>query len=448
MYKGIVKGTGKRLRAAFRYGMNISKIKTILSQDFFRHNFVFLVGSLGIAVFSYLYYPVIGRMVSVSEYGEIQAWISLFMEFGIVLTAFGYVITNIANNHENAATKQILLLEIERLALLVSVVLFVGLGTASHYLSLSFQFSSMWPFVALGILIILNVPATFRTYYLQGNKQLKEVALAGIIFAAGKLAVSVILIAAGLNISGVIFGYIIAQIINLMYVATKTRGKLPTLRSSVPVTLKEARFVSERHVLKQEMLYGLFILVLLAVVTVLYTSDAIVVRRYFTPNEAGLFSGISSVARIVFFVTASIAGVLIASVKIKNSTEENTRTLTKSLFLLLAIGGCVLLVFSVLPDLCVKILIGSKYATLSYLLPWVAVSTLIASLNNLLFSYQIALRRYESVAPALLGSGLLVVLLFTRHRSMPEVIADYILCNLLIFMITMVQIYVKRSKHD
>lgn len=421
--------------------MKSSKIRALLEQDFFKHNAIFLVGSLGIAVFNYLYYPVMGRLVPVSLFGEIQAWISLFMEFGIILTAFGYIITNIVHNQKDKPSKTVLLVELERLALVISVVVFIGLWLSSYYLSSSLQFNSILPFIALGALILLNVPATFRTYYLQGEKKLMSVAVGGIVFALGKLLLSVILVLVGFKLFGIILGYILAQLANLYYVAYKTRGKLPSLRASLPVRLEGVKFKSERNDLKRELRYGLLILVLLSIVTVLYTSDAIIVRRYFTPDEAGFFSGISSVARIVFFVTASVAGVLIASVKLQGDHKENKRLLVRSLILLLGIGGVVVLGFILLPHWCVSLLIGSSYASYSYLLPWLAISMLLGSVNNLLFSYQIALRKYSALFPAVAGMIVLGVLVVMNHQTLKDVAISYIAANGTICIITLGQIF-------
>lgn len=423
------------------------KIQTVLQQDFIKHNAVFFLGTLGISVFNYLYYPVIGRLATVSEFGEIQALISLFMELGIVLTVFGYITTNIVNNHNDKSNKIVLLTELERLALFITVALFGILVIASFYLKSSLQFTSIIPLIGVGALIVLNVPSTFRTYFLQGEKKLKEVSISGIIFAVGKLVLSAAFIVIGWHVFGAIAGYIIAQAATLYYVAAKTHGKLPSVRSSIPVRMEGLKFKTERSILKRELLFGCVILVLLATVTILYTSDAIVVRRFFSPQEAGFFSGLSAIARIVFFVTASVAGVLIASIKISNTAAENHRTLVKSLGLVCAIGGVAVLAFSLFPHFITKVLIGGDYVKYTYLLPWMALSMLLCSFNNLLFSYQVALRDYSSLWAAGVGIILLPVLLVTNHATLLHIAYDYVICNLVIFVIACIQIFRRGETH-
>lgn len=413
--------------------------------DFLKYNIIFFIGTLSIAFFNYLYYPVISRLVSVSDFGEIQAWISLFMEFGIILTAFGYVITNIVRNHESE--KKVLLIELERIALGISIVIFFILSILSIYLKASFQFTSYIPFVALGLMIVLNVPATFRTYYLQGQRRLKEVAISGVVFAVGKLLLTVLFLIMGMRLFGVICGYLIGVVATIYYLVQKTSGSLPSVFSSLPLSLAKPKFQTEAKTLKREVKYGLFILVLLFLIAILSTSDAIVVRRFFSPHDAGLFSGISSIGRIVYFITASVAGVLIATVQVKDSLSENRAVLRKSIYMILLIGGSVMTVFILFPELCVDILIGSKYASELSLLPWIGVSMLFASLNNLLFSYQIALRKFVTIIPAVLGIVLLIALIMLLHRTLKQVALDYAICNFVVFVVTLLVIYRQRMNH-
>lgn len=91
----------------------------------------------------------------------------------------------------------------------------------------------------MGILIIINIPSTSRAYILQGMKRLKEVSVAGIIYALGKLLLSVALIYLLTNdIMASILGYIIAQILMLIYVNNKLGNEYVTIKES----LKPIRF--------------------------------------------------------------------------------------------------------------------------------------------------------------------------------------------------------------
>jgi O-antigen/teichoic acid export membrane protein len=428
----------------------VKKYKTHLTslakQDFIRHNAIFFIGSLAIAVFNYLYYPVISRMVSVSDFGEIQALISIFMQLGIVLTAFGYVVTNIINNTKNNDESVKVIVRLEQATLLISTALFVLLCLGSVLLQNSLQFSSAIPLILVGLLVMINVPSTSRTYFLQGMKHLKEVSISGVLFAAGKLLLTVLLIMLGNDVLAVMFGYIIAQTVTLLYLMKKSQT-FPRLRALFVFEKPDDSKLSAplNKLVKRELFYGLMVIILLSGVMLLYTSDSIMTRLYFHPEIAGLYSGISAIARIIFFVTASIAGVLIATIKLGDSHQTNQRTLVKSMGLITAIGGAVAIFFSLFSDFSIKLLLGSSYLHFGYLLPLLSLVMMFCAYNNLLVSYQIALRQFSAIIPVVIGVMLLAVCILLDHSSLEAIIRGYLISNVIVCMILSLQI-VRRGK--
>ena len=49
-----------------------------------------------LAVVNYAYHPILGRMLTVEEYGETQAIVSLFLNIGIIGGVFVAVMNNVA----------------------------------------------------------------------------------------------------------------------------------------------------------------------------------------------------------------------------------------------------------------------------------------------------------------------------------------------------------------
>lgn len=420
----------------------MSKVKHLLTRDFVRHNIIFFVGTLLISIFNYLYYPVIGRMVSVESFGEIQALISLFIQLGIILTAFGYVVTNITNNAKDSRESMALILRLERITLVLCLFIFVLLSLLSYSLKSSLQFTSVGPLILVGILIVLNVPSTARTYYLQGEKRLKEVSVTGIIFAAGKLVLSVLFIFLFFAVTAAILGYIVALVLSLGYLVLKTGGVFPGLGRSFKT--KSADASVDRKTIKDELVYGLAILILLSGVTLLYSSDTVVVRLFFNPVEAGLYSAVSAVARIVFFVTASVAGVLLATVKIGEKYSKNLSTLFSSFGIVTLIGGAVALLFALFPTFSMQVLFGNKYTEAAGILPVLALVMLICSYNNLLVSFEIALRRFKViyiVLISMLAGGLLIWML---HDTLMHIVMGYLAANVMVFVLLSVHIVTRK----
>lgn len=425
----------------------LSQIKQkVKSSDLLRYNLIFFVGTMFISVFNYLYYPVLGRIVTVTDFGEIQAVISIFMQLGIVLTAFGYVITNIVSNTQNSDETNRIILHLEQIMLVVSIIALPLLIAGAFLFQEQFKLHSVFPIFLVGLLITINIPSTSRSYILQGERKLKEVSIAGITYAAGKLVISVGLIYILTNdIVAAVLGYIIAQIATLIYLQVKLREKYFPLQRTLNVTHIRGIDTAQRKLVRAEMIYGLMILLVMSGLTLIYSSDTILARLFFDPYTLGLYSGVSSVARIIFFVTASVAGVLVASVKLRARAADNKKILLRSAAIIFAVGGLAAFAFCLMPNLFIGILVGPEYVSGAVWLPLLSIVMLLCSLNNLLAIYQIALRKYLAVIPVAVGVVVLAIGLSLYHSTVEQFIYVLLASNLSVFVLLSIEIAIEKK---
>lgn len=426
------------------YRLSIIRQK-LLKNDLIRHNFIFFVGTMGIAAFNYLYYPVVSRLVSVQDFGEIQAVISIFMQLGIVLTAFGYVITHLVTNARNHKESNGLILHLEQIMLMISIIGLPFLLAIAYISKDSFKLHSIIPVLLVGILILINIPATSRSYILQGLKKLGAVSIGGVVYAVGKL-----LLTAGLiylltdDVMAAVCGYIIAQVLTLGYLQSRLKGEYVSILATFSPVKFHKLTKSQRRLINNELVYGVVVTAILAGLTLLYSSDTILARLFFDPHTLGIYSGISSIARIVFFVTASVAGVLIASIKIGAKAQDNRRILVRSVGIISLIGGAVVVTFAAFPDFFVSLLLGSNYTSGSRWLPMLALVMLVCSLNNLLAIYQIALRRYRTVITVVIGIAVLLIGLWCYHDSIEHFITVLLVSNLVVGVLLSIEIALEK----
>lgn len=397
----------------------------IRSSDFLRHNIILFVGSAGISVLNYLYYPVLGRMLEPAAFGEVQTVISLFLQIAIFLSVLGLLTVNIVANHiegkdEKEAQKTIF--ELERLALVVSLVGVVAAVATGQLLKTFFQFESVWPFILLSLSIVVSVPGAFRMAYLRGKKMFGLNSWAGMIGAAGKLAFSVLLVALGFGVTGAIAGLLIAQLLSFLYAGRKARqhGFGPSIKG-------DGWKLPDLKRLAPELKYAGLVLCASLAVTVLYSVDVVAVKHYFDAHTAGLYAGIATVARIIFFLTGSIAQVLLPSVKMSHTATQNRAILFKSLWLLVGLGGAALLVMWLVPGLVLRILMGSEYTELQSLLPLLALTVFVVSIINLFIQYHLALRRYAIAIISLFGVVTAGGLVIMNHGSPQAVVEGMLL---------------------
>jgi len=401
------------------------KIRALKSSSFVRHNAIFFAGSVGVGALNYLYYPILGRMLPPAAFGEVQTLVSFFLQLTIFLTVLGLVTTNIAANYENAEQRNRVIFDLERIALAVSLVLLVLSVLARHQLQQFFRFDDAMPFVVLVLAVVVSVPFTFRGAFVRGRHGFGVASISNLIASGVKILFSAGLVALGLGTVGAIWGVTAAQCAALIYIAYWARRMGLTRNDGAKWTSKP-----NMTLLVPELKYAGLVLVTSLIITLQFSIDILVVKHYFDARTAGLYAGIATVARIIFFLTGSISQVLMPMVKMKNTAAENRALFKKSFGLLLLTGVPALLIFVLLPGAIVRILMGGQYAEFASLLPLLSVAIFIVAFVNLVVSYYMALRHYAIALVVIAGAAITYILMYFHHATLREVIVSLLLGSL------------------
>lgn len=421
-------------------------LTTIRTSAFLRHNAVSLLGAVTVGALNYAYYPILGRMLNVEAYGEVQALVSLFLQLTIFLIVLSQVTVNVVANYQDAAQQRRVVFELEKVALIFSLALFAIVLVFGWKLRSFFQFGSAWPFMVLMMALVASVPLTFRSAFLRGNKRFGTVSMANFIGAAGKIVFSAVLVWIGWSTAGAIMGIVIAQVLAFGYAAYHAR-QAGFLRPD-GVTLHS---LPDWKVLRPEVKYGLFVLCGSLTVTVLSSVDIFVVKHFFDAETAGRYAGVSTVARMIFFLTASVAQVLLPSVRIHQTVKQNRHFLYKSFALVAALGGLTTIFFTVFEHQIISVLMGNGYTTYAHLLGPLSLTMFIISVLNLIVSYYIALRRYQISGIVVLGAVTTGCLLSVSHGSLDAIVHSLLLGSTsMLLMLALWRVYLvvqTRNQH-
>jgi len=416
-------------------------LKWIREDKFIKNNIVFFCGSMVVAFLNYLYHPILGRMMRVEDFGEVQAFISFVLIFGVFSGIFKNVITNIVANFQGEEDKKtILMLQKTGLyfALLVSSALLIF---GSHFVSF-FNFRANYLFIILSILIVLGVVYSTHLAIIQGLKDFKALSVAGIIASGSKVIISVALVFFGWAVFGATAGLILSQLAVLIYILLYGRKNFrlgPGFKTKID------------NRIKKELWYAFLFLAASFSVTFLYSADTIIVKKFFSAEMAGFYSGIATIGRIIFFVTGSVAAVLLPSIKINDVENKNKKILIKALILNIMIGGGVLAAFLIFPTLITRILIGSRYLAYVYLLPKISLFLFVISLSNLLFIYLLALRKNFVFYASFIGPVIVLLLSGLRHAALEDIIVNFLigsLATLILLSIKIIMEFLNKNSYE
>jgi O-antigen/teichoic acid export membrane protein len=261
------------------------------------------------------------------------------------------------------------------------------------------------------------VPSTFRNSYLRGKQNFGLVSWVGVITAGGDLILSAVLVVMGAGTIGAIIGLVLAQALAFAFaaIAARRHGFIEHVRRRL------IRLPNLRRIFP-ELKYATYVLIASLGITLFYSMDILIVKHYFDARIAGLYAGIATVSRIIFFSTDSISQVLVPAVKITASASDNQQVLLKSFMLLFSVGGLIWLVFALLPQLIVRVLMGSKYLPYASLLPRLSLVLLLVSVANLVVTYHMALRRIMVAFIVIIGLGATLLIVSHHHDSLVAVV--------------------------
>ncbi len=413
----------------------VALIKNLFSDTFFKRYLAYFSGSMVVAVLNYAFHPLMAQLLVPAEFGELQAFLALIAQTAILFGVFSVIAVNITANTEDENDRNSILSKLQKIALIFVGVIVVGLLLFITSVQSFFKFGSPYPLIALAVAISLSAFVAFRNGYLQGSGSFAQLSIGGVIGAASKLLLGVSLVTVGFGVGGAIWGVVLSSLIALSYLYSITKGSLNLDRKSNIHTL-------EKGSIRKELKYGILVFFTTGLVTLLFTSDVLIIKRFFSPEEAGLYSGISAIAKILFFAVAPVAAVLLSAVKIKNTHSENTKILLKSLGVAFFIGGVGLFTFYTYYDIIIRVMIGEAYVSFAHLLPQVTVVMFFAAILNILTFYFLALRRYFLILPALIGMTGIVMLLLFGNKGI-EVVLSNLLSIIILCVSILIIIYAK-----
>ncbi len=396
----------------------MQKITTIVRQaranDFIRHNAIFFVGSLFVAFLNYLYYPVLGRMLSLESFGELQVLISLFTQMTIFISVITLVSTNIISNEKDSDVVNRTVSELEKFTLYIGYGILVLITILSPFLKTSLKFESVMPFIIIGLVLVAGIMTGFRGAYLRGKRDFLGATIANALTAFSKIGVSAVLVLVGFKTSGAAGGILVAQLIGLSYAVYKAR-KLGFVKHRGNVR-------PDWNLLRPQARYAGLVLFVSLITTVQYSTDVTIVKYLFSPEVAGQYAGIATISRIVLFLTSSFSIVLLSSVKISQPPRDNSKLLVRALMMTLALGGSATLLFAIFPTQIVHVLFGARYDAFAHLLPLLSTAILTMSVCNLIANYHIALRHGWVMLYVGLGAIATIIALLLSHGSPDAVV--------------------------
>jgi len=383
---------------------------------------------------NYLYQVLMGRMLSLQDFGTLAALVNFFAFASVpvgALTTITIQKVAVLKAHNQFGELRYVLFR------LMKVFAMVGIGLAVLFLLFTIpvtkflRLDSVRPYVILSIATSFIALTALLRGALPGLQRFKELSWNTILDSVVKLGLAMLFVTLSFGIAGAVGAVAIASALACGVLVVKF--------------IKEFRNITPQAISLADLPHlGIIVVSWTLALTTLQNIDMIFVKRFFSADEAGLYAAMSILGKIIFFASTSVAGVLLPmAIELyeAGNHQAHRKLMVRALLLLLCIGLIGLFFYWFMPSFIVSILFGVRYLPFVQYLPKFALVAVGLSIVQLFASYFLAIRRKWFLV-VLIGAPVVEgVVLFFFHASVDQVINTLILvvsslaCLLALFFI-------------
>lgn len=374
-------------------------------------SFVLLLGSGLAAAINFVYNVAVARTLGPTAFGHATAVYTVLTLISAVTLSFQIVPAKVVAQQSTPEAKAAVFRDFHRGAwgcgIIIALLMFLFQSGISAFLKLPSPV--LVELIAIGA--AFYVPLGSRRGYIQGAYGFRSLSTSLVLEGLVRLCGSLLLVALGLGVKGVIAA-------NAAAIAVAYFAAAPKLPPPVPNQLRLSYALRE----------SMQAIVFFAGQVLINNCDIVLVKHFFTPAMAGLYAAVAMVGRVIFAFSQAVVNSMFPLVAGTGDEErKDLKVIATSLLLVLGIGCSVALALRFAPAGIWTAFFGpgfkiaGKYG-LPYLLSLYAVTTVVYCLSVVMITYEMSYKIANTSWIQLAFSGLLVAGLCEFHSSLREVI--------------------------
>lgn len=393
---------------------------------------IMFIGSIGANGLNFLYNVFMSRNLTIEDYGILASITSL-----IVLASIpsGAVIPTIINFTSSSFAKKDysyirgLYFQLIKPLVVIGVVFFLIFIIFSDQIGEFFNIGKDKSLLVLaGFTVLLSFGGVVNGALLQARLSFRFISFNGFLSSLVKLGLGVWLVFFGYQVVGAMWAFMVSYLVGFIISFIPLRFLFNFKIQKIQINPKEIY------------LYGLPSAVALFSLTSLVSMDLILVKHFFSPNEAGLYAGLSLVGRVIFFFSAPIGSVMFPIIVRKYAKQESYyRSFGLALMLVLLSSVSITVFYFLFPEFVIRLFLKNEiYLTAVPYLGFFGVFMTLYSICSVFMYYFLSIKRTWIYRPILLVAILQAVLIYIFHSSFGIIISISIVSvlSLTIFFIT------------
>jgi O-antigen/teichoic acid export membrane protein len=389
----------------------------MLSSKIIKEGTLLFISTMIGNIASYFFQFFMSRKLSIEDFGVFNSLMSLFI---ITAVPIGTLLTIIARYTSQFKAKG----EYEKIHIMYksagSKIALIGIICVMAFIFLSgnimtfLNLSARVPIIIVGLMLAVNFVLTLNLGVLQGLQRFwflgVNMGLNGVI----RLIMGIVFVYLGFKVNGALGATLLAGAVVFMITIIPLRKFLldPAKGNIINGSSYKDVFSESMPVMLTYLSFA-----------ILTNIDLILVKHFFTPEDAGNYAAVAILGRTVLYLPGAIAIAMFPMVAENHALNKNSHSLLKNALLFsAAISGIGMALFIVIPEFILTISMGGKYAPVSDLLRLFGIAMFPFSMMNIMINFNLARRRVKFLYTLIFACALQIMLISFFHSTLVEVL--------------------------
>lgn len=380
---------------------------------------IMFIGTMVSSFGTYLYHPVMGRMLGPINYGVLSSLISLTYWLAIPVGVMNLVVvkyTSALKEEKGLSAVAIFYNWIQRKLVVFGILFFLFWIIVSPLIASFLHVSSILPLVFIVSSSFIGFFSGLNTATFQGFLRFDFVSLVTILNSYLKLFFGIFLVWLGFQVNGATLSLLVgtaAVFIISHFLVNRLLGN----------RRKDQGVFAGSDILN----YSFPVLIYTISFTSFYTLDILLVR-HFLPTESGFYAALALLGKIIVFATAPIGSVMFPVISGRTAKgKSNKKVLIFGFLMVLAVSLMISLIYCFFPEVIIKIPFGEKYLGVSSELKFFAIFLTLYSLCGVMVNYYLASFKTKIINLTLVAAVAQALLIWLFHSSIHQIVIINIL---------------------
>ncbi|HWR15803.1 MAG TPA: oligosaccharide flippase family protein [Terriglobales bacterium] len=382
---------------------------------------IMLVGSGLVSVVNFGYNVAVARMLGPSAFGHAAAAVTLLMLVSAMTLSFQLVCAKFVARNETDAGKSAVYASLTRRAWTAGIMLGSGLILCSGIVARYLNLPTPWVVIILAFGIAFYVPLGAKRGGLQGTCAFAKLSWNFILEAVVKFLGAVVLIQLGYGVLGAVAAISVSVMLAYFFPSVPQELKVnPT--AALPASFRE----------------GMQAIIFFTGQVIINNIDIILVKHFFSSDQAGMYAAIALVGRVIYFASWSVVSAMFPVSAGAKPKDENHAVLVVPLVIVLAISLVFIVGLTMFPEPVLRAVFGAQFEMalgMEALLSLYAAAAGIYSLGVVLMAYEMSRKIANTGLVQLAVSGAIFLGINIFHSTLHQVVLVQLVLMVALLMI-------------